>query len=108
MNAQTWADTVSLLRGLGPSAEATAELLEMAEPSWNAKIIPHYSMSGLTFNLRNSTNLTFPELTLSWTDEVFEFQLFDTSRLVAADRCLQHDAPHVLDSFLEQLVQLGA
>ena len=41
---------------------------------------------------------------VSWTDDVFEFQLVGGGVVQAADRCHEATAPAVLDAFLAQLV----
>lgn len=102
----TWEQSIDFLLDCSdvPHARATAALLEQARDRWRGRVVPRTSMHSLLFTIPGQPYPFDQSVLVSWTDDVFEFQLVGGGVVQAADRCHEATAPAVLDAFLAQLV----
>jgi hypothetical protein len=109
----SWNEAVADLRELEyPFVEPLTHLLETSSGDWEARICAKrillmQGMSGIGVGFRKRRDCAKPkcaEVQVSWSDDTFEFRLFNSlGLLVTADRCHEAKAAVVLDSFLTQV-----
>ena len=107
----SWKESTDFLRGLTrvPEAQANAWLLDQARGRWASVVMARTSMHSLLFSMPGDAYPFDRTVHVSWSADVYEFQLSGTLRsVVTADRSFAAIAMSVLDSFLYQLAGSAA
>jgi hypothetical protein len=104
---RSWDEVLITLRERStvPAAQASADLLARAKPTWEQRVLPDLWMHDLRFVAPGDTGTRVDQVRVAWNTDHYVFTLLDSRGLVvAADHAGDVNSGVVLDSFLTQLV----